>query len=53
MEQQESVQNYFDIAINDIKTKEGSDSIFIIDGKVEQKIDLDDEWKVNGIDSIL
>lgn len=46
MEKQESIQSYFNIAFDDIKNKEGSDSIFIIDGNVEQKLDLDDEWKV-------
>lgn len=46
MEQQETMQNYFDIAIDDIKNKEGSDSIFIVNGNIEQKIGFDDEWKV-------
>lgn len=46
MDQEESMQNYYDIAFDDIKHKEGSDSIFLVNGNVEQKLDLDDEWKV-------
>lgn len=46
MEQQESIKDYFNIAFDEINKKEGSNSIFIINGNVEQKLDLDDEWKV-------
>lgn len=46
MEEQESMKNYFNIAFDGIKNKEGSNSIFLVNGNVEQKIDLDDEWKV-------
>lgn len=46
MEQQESIQNYFNIVCDDIKKKEESNSVFIIDINIEQKLDFDDEWKV-------
>lgn len=46
MEQQDSVKDYFDIAVDEVKHKDGSDSIFIINGNVQQKLDLDDGWKV-------
>lgn len=46
MEQQDSVKEYFDIVMDEIKHKDGSDSIFVINGNVDQKLNLDDEWKV-------
>lgn len=33
----------------DIKKKDGSESVFIIQADIEQLIDIDDEWKVNKI----
>lgn len=53
MDQQESLKDYFDIALDDIKMKEGSDSIFIVSGNIDQKIELDDNWKVNRTSNIL
>ncbi|XP_037030978.1 uncharacterized protein LOC119070649 [Bradysia coprophila] len=47
MDLQESFSNYFDISKAEIKLKEGSDSI-LINGEVEQKVDFDDNWTVEG-----
>lgn len=52
MEQQETLKNYFDIAFDDIKRKEGFDSVFIVKGNVEQIVDFDDEWKVKYCDRV-
>ena len=46
MEMQETIHKYFDMAIDDIHKKEGTDSVFLIHGSIEQKVDLDDDWKV-------
>ncbi|KAJ6637033.1 hypothetical protein Bhyg_09759 [Pseudolycoriella hygida] len=47
VDQEESVQNYFDIKLNQIKRKDESDSIFMVNGNVEQKVVLDDNWKAH------
>lgn len=46
MELQKSMDDYFTITFNEINNKEGSDSIIKLNGTVDQKIDLDDDWKV-------
>lgn len=46
MELQESINDYFTIAFHEITNREGSDSIITLNGTIDQKIDLDDDWKV-------
>ncbi|XP_037030988.1 uncharacterized protein LOC119070659 [Bradysia coprophila] len=41
---QESFPNYFDISKVELKLKDGYESIFLVNGEVEQKVDLDDNW---------
>lgn len=46
MELQKSMDEYFAIEFHEINNKDGHDSIITLNGTVDQKLDLDDDWKV-------